>query len=81
VHRWLPRLAMATGLIGVVLEVRAWRRALLDVGELPTVASRMVARHSGLRPDGSPGELGWPSGVQEDDDVHWSWGRRTRSRG
>jgi hypothetical protein len=21
----------------------------------------------------SPAELGWPHGVQEDDDLHWSW--------
>lgn len=21
----------------------------------------------------SPANLGWPSGVQEDDDLHWSW--------
>jgi hypothetical protein len=29
-------------------------------------------------------ELGWPSGVQEDDDLHWSWaktGARTPRRG
>ena len=23
----------------------------------------------------SPADLGWPSGVQEDDDFHWSWSR------
>lgn len=24
----------------------------------------------------SPAELGWPSGVQEDDDFHWRWSGR-----
>jgi len=81
VHRVLRRLAMAAGLAGLALELRAWRRAFLGVGEVPTVASRMVARHSGLGLDQPPGDLGWPSGVQEDDDVHWSWGGRSRPKG
>jgi hypothetical protein len=27
----------------------------------------------------SPAELGWPSGVQEDDDFHWRWSARPAS--
>ena len=80
-HRLLRRLAMAAGLAGVILELRAWRRAFLGVGEAPTVASRMVVRHSGLDDGGTSNALGWPTGVQEDDDVHWSWGKRPRPEG
>lgn len=27
----------------------------------------------------SPADLGWPSGVQEDDDLHWRWSRPTEA--
>ncbi len=27
----------------------------------------------------SPADLGWPSGVQEDDDFHWRWSGRPAS--
>jgi hypothetical protein len=26
-------------------------------------------------------EIGWPRGVQEDDDAHWSWARRSPAAG
>ena len=29
----------------------------------------------------SPAELGWPSGVQEDDDFHWRWAARAAASG
>jgi len=81
VHRFLRRLAIAAGLAGLALELRAWRRAFLGVGEAPTVTSRMVARHSGLDAGETSNALGWPAGVQEDDDVRWSWGKRPRPEG
>jgi len=28
----------------------------------------------------SPAELGWPTGVQEDDDLHWHWARARLAR-
>jgi hypothetical protein len=77
-HRLLGRAAMAAGFAGLFLELRAWRRAFLRVGELPTVTSRMVARHPGLDDAGSSSALEWPAGVQEDDDVRWCWKKRPR---
>jgi hypothetical protein len=77
-HRLMRRVAIAAGFAGLVLELRAWRRAFLGVGEAPTVASRMVARHPGVDDGGSSGALEWPVGTQEDDDVRWSWKRRPR---
>ena len=29
----------------------------------------------------SPADLGWPTGVQEDDDFHWQWSRRPSGPG
>jgi hypothetical protein len=40
---------------------------LRGAGAAAQVMSRMFDR---------PAELGWPSGVQEDDDFHWRWSRR-----
>ena len=77
-HRLLRRAAMAAGLAGLALELRAWRQAFLGVGEAPTVTSRMVARHPGLDDAGSSRALGGPAGIQEDDDVRWSWKKRPR---
>jgi hypothetical protein len=77
-HRLLRRAAIAAGLAGLLLELRAWRRAFLGVGEIPTVTSRIVARHPGLDDGGSSSALGWPPGVQEDDRIRWSWKKRPR---
>ena len=28
----------------------------------------------------APADLGWPSGVQEDDDLHWTWAATSATR-
>lgn len=75
--RWLRRIAMLAGVVGAALELRAWRDAFLGVGEVPSGTARMVARHPGLGPGG---ELGWPRGVEEDDDIRWRWPRESGPR-
>ena len=56
---------LVAGLIVLVLALRA------AVDGTPSLMSGM----GGCR------EFGWPAGVQEDDDLHWSWARQaTRPR-
>ena len=54
-------------------------RAAIIVGSLALAALgiRLIDRHVtfsfGAGFVGYRGDLGWPRGVQEDDDVHWNW--------
>ena len=57
-------------------------RAAIIVGSLGLAAGgiRLIDRHVtfsfGAGFIGYRSDLGWPHGVQEDDDVHWNWTRR-----
>jgi hypothetical protein len=63
--------------IGVVFGGVGWIAVLLAI---LAGALRILQRRTGFSfGDGFVGprlELGWPRGVQEDDDVHWTWAMR-----
>ena len=58
-------------------------RAAIIVGAfgLAALGTRLIDRHVtfsfGAGFIGYRSDLGWPHGVQEDDDVHWNWKRST----
>ena len=61
-------------------------RAAIIVGSLglAAVGTRLIDRHVtfsfGEGFVGYRSDVGWPRGVQEDDDVHWNWKRRCTRR-
>jgi len=78
---WLVRASVAVvavALPAIPILFFDWRWALIVAG---TLAIGWLVRHTSHRAPFGFGDgfvafhsdLGWPQGIQEDDDVHWSW--------
>ena len=65
-HVGWKRLGVVASLIVIAMCMALGFMAMRAAGAAAQVMTQMFS---------SPADLGWPSGVQEDDDFHWSWSR------